>query len=484
MNNKKSKDMYKKIILIGSFVCLCFSFQLVAQSVKTNLYVTFTPCDSIHFEICWGTHIADVTQEFVLEKHITDTLFLTLDKHYSFWQSLFPLHFHQKLTVEIISKNKKQSLKPDFDGTTLRIPLPSSSCTVKLNYFYSTDYSVRSSNTNSPSYVWSCNQHHHSWYFNYPDMQFDKVEFTNPYDSLLYLFVDAPSSKQNEKIILETKNMNKEYINFYLFEMPFFHKTTCIQHTDTINIYLDKGAIIIPNSKGSFRNGITLPGNRATQALEDSCKNLITHALKKLNAIFPPLQGRKIDIFDADLTMNDAVTWGTNASDKKSNHHMILIDTSYWQEHDLIHELIHLYSKNPLSQYDDDSTIYFFGESITEYLAVCIRYEDKQTRDLVFNKKIILFAKEPNEHYSIFKLSSNSADLNTARGSYLVVYHKTPFIIHTFAQMVGEEKFHAALKQFYAKVAKGMTINLSNFEQIVKENGVTDKQWNWFIRNL
>ena len=48
----------------------------------------------------------------------------------------------------------------------------------------------------------------------------------------------------------------------------------------------------------------------------------------------------------------------------------------------------------------------------------------------------------------------------------------------------GEKNASNALKQFYAKVAGGMAMNLPNFEQIVKENGVTDRQWDWFMRSL
>ena len=473
--------MRKKVILISSFVCLCIGINSVAQTVKTNLYVTIIPCDSIHFSNCEGSHIADVTQEFILEKFSTDTLFLRLD-NYSFLQPILYQQSFQKLTINIISKNKKQSVKPNFDGINLSIPLPTSSCTVRLNYFYSSDYTMRSLNSNAPHYVWPCEQFQSSWYFTCSDMQIGKAEFNNPDNSLIYLFVNAPSFRQNGKIILDMKKMNKEGINFYLFEKPFFHKTTCIENTDTINIYLDRGDSLI-STPGAFWNNIILPGNmRVTQALEDSCKNFISHALKKINTIFPPLQGVKIDIFDADLSVNGVLAWGTAASDENNNHYMVLIDTSMWHDHYLIHELIHLYNPVPYSK--EDSTIYFFKESITEYLAVCIRYEDRQERELVFNRKMIFFAKEPNEDYSIFQLSSNSRDGNTARGSSLVVYDKTPFIIHTFAQMIGEEKFHAALKQFYAKVAEGMAINLPNFEQALKENGITDKQWEWFMNYL
>jgi len=471
--------MCKKIILISSFICFFFSFQGIAQQVKTNLYVTVKPCDYLHDRVCEsGAHIAEITQEFVLEKHTKDTLFLTLD-NYGFMQSLAYPQLYPKLTVEIISKNKKQSVKPNFNGFTLSVPLPISSCTVKVNYLYNSDYAYRSSGATG-FYLWSCMPSWHSWYFNYPNMQFNKVEFTNSNDSLLYFFVDVPSSQQNGKMILDTKSIDRD-INFFLIQKPFYHKTTCIQNVDTINIYLDKGAILIPNPKGSISNNTVVPGNRVTQALEDSCKNSIKRTLKKINDFFSPLHGT-IDIFDADLTINDVITWGKGASDRKNNHHLILIDTSYWHDQSLIHELIHLYNYVPLPE--KDSTVYFFNESITEYLAVCFCYEDKQERDLVFNQKIISFARVPNKDYSIFKLSSNSANANTGRGSSLVVYDKTPFIIHTLAQMVGEEKFLAALKQFYAKVAQGMAINLPNFEQILKENGVTDKQWDWFMRNL
>ena len=473
--------MYKKIILISSFVCLFIGFKSIAQTVKTNLYVTLTPCDSLHFHACSGSHIADVTQEFILEKHTTDTLFLKLDK-YNWLQSFaYPQHF-LKLTVDIISKNKKQSVKPSFDGINLSIPLPVSSCTVKLNYFYNSDYTIRSMNSHAPHYVWPCEQFNSSWYFTCSDMQIDKVEFNNPYDSLLYLFVDAPTYRRNGKIILDMKQINKENINFYLFEKPFFSKTTCIEDANTINIYLDRGQIWIP-TPDAFWNNIILPGNRATQALEDSCKFFISNALKKIKTIFPPIQGVVIDIFDADLSVNEnTIAWGTAASDDNNKHHMVLIDTSMWRDHSLIHELIHLY--NPIPYSKDDSTYYFFAESITEYLAVCFRYEDKQKRDLVFNQKIIYFAREPNDDYSIFKLSSNTRGGNTGRGSAIVVYDKTPFILHTLAQMIGEDKFYAVLKQFYAKVAEGMAINLPNFEQLLKENGLTDKQWDWFMRSL
>jgi len=473
--------MYKKIILISSFICFYFGFQSVAQTVKTNLYVRLIPCDSIHFTMCQGAYIADITQEFVLEKFSMDTLFVKLENIYNFLHPFMYQDFYQKLTVEIISKNKKQSVKPDFDGITLRIPLLTSSCTVKLNYFYNSDYSFRSLNSSAPHYVWPCEHLNQSWYFDHPDMQIDKVEFSNPEDSLLYLFVAAPSYRRNEKIIVDMESMDNKNINFYLFEKPFFHKTTCIEGIDTINIYLDREVTLIP-TPGAFWNNIILPGNRATQALVDSSKNSITRVLKKINTIFSPLQRAiTIDIFDADLSVSGGMAWGASVSDK-NNHHLILIDTSFWHDQSLIHELIHLYNPVPYSK--DDSTYYFFAESMTEYLAVCFRYEDKQERELVFNYKISFFTRSPNEDYSIFKLSSNATDPTTGRGSGVVIYDKTPFIIHTFALIVGEEKFLAALKQFYAKVAQGMAINLPNFEQILKENGVTDKEWAWFMRNL
>ena len=203
--------MYKKIILVSSFVCLCINLKSIAQSVKTNLYVTLKPCDYLNNGVCEGFHIAEVTQEFILEKYTTDTLFLALEKP-SFFGSL--VNFYPKLTVDIISKNKKQSIEPNFDGKTLRIPLPISSCTVKLNYFYNSDYDYRAPDDVATGfYLWSCVPLWHSWYFSCPDMQFDRVEFQNT-DSLLYFFVEVPSSKKNGKIILDTKSIGKD-IDFF-----------------------------------------------------------------------------------------------------------------------------------------------------------------------------------------------------------------------------------------------------------------------------
>lgn len=163
-----------------------------------------------------GSYIADITQEFVLEKFPTDTLHLKLENVHNFLHSFTYSQYYQKLTVDIISKNKKQSVRPDFDGITLRIPLPTSSCTVKLHYFYSSDYTIRSLNSNAPHYVWPCEHLQQSWYFTCSGMQIDKVEFSNPYDSLLYLFVEASTYKQNGEIILDTEEMSdQKNINFF-----------------------------------------------------------------------------------------------------------------------------------------------------------------------------------------------------------------------------------------------------------------------------
>ncbi|MDR2979040.1 MAG: hypothetical protein LBV02_01150 [Bacteroidales bacterium] len=124
--------MCKKIILISSFICLCAGFQCVAQSIKTNLYVTTKSCNLFEEDpYCPPPHTVEVTQEFVLEKFSTDTLFLQLENTHWMQPFAYPQLF-PKMTVDIISENKKQSVEPDFNGRTLSVPLPTSSCTITL----------------------------------------------------------------------------------------------------------------------------------------------------------------------------------------------------------------------------------------------------------------------------------------------------------------------------------------------------------------
>ncbi|MDR2684034.1 MAG: hypothetical protein LBB53_01470 [Prevotellaceae bacterium] len=143
----------------------------------------------------------------------------------------------------------------------------------------------------------------------------------------------------------------------------------------------------------------------------------------------------------------------------------------------MTHELLHAFCDFSVNK--NDSSYYFFGESIIDYLANYF-YFTKQERDSAFIKN---YSKVSN-HTSIFKLSDNSMSAETGEGTAEVVYIKTPYKIYLLAKSIGEDKFVRLLSKFYKQVKIKNTCTFSDFQQFMLKNGIAKKQWNDFIKDL
>ena len=104
-------------------------------------------------------------------------------------------------------------------------------------------------------------------------------------------------------------------------------------------------------------------------------------------------------------------------------------------------------------------------------------------RDAVYEEKILKYINLKQDYTSIFEIDKSEVSLDFG-GTFGVTYLKTPFVINSFAKKIGENKFIDILSLFYEQVRKTKIINFQEFETVFKSNGVSDKDWDWFVENL
>ncbi|MDR1878317.1 MAG: hypothetical protein LBQ64_01985 [Bacteroidales bacterium] len=466
----------RKAGLIFMFLCACMT-SIYGQKVTTKLYANPHPCDSMK-HICFYLYIImDVEQEIIIEDCPRDTFVLDLEQYFGMQAILHPF-FYQEMSLTYGQKGDTTSLPYDFDGFSLSCVLPSRSCTLRLSYLYTSDYFSRV--PHAPSYLWPVGTQSNSWYFTCPNMKVTYAEITD-YDSI-YIVSNLSFVRQDNKLILNTSELKgDEDIIFIFLEKRFLEKHSFQHETNTINLFLSKGDLHIPYGDGEY-NYWTYPSNRLTNNLIKRSVAEVKKALKTLNKQIFPLENMEINVYETDLSMKFqsgmVMQWGVSLPVHDDNKAFIVIDSNdILRSTTFIHELIHTYY-NRLLPPEGDSTRHFFGEAITEYLAKCMKYDNVRLRDSVFNEDIIGHCLSSSEPYKIF---IDSIAYNNSLGEY----RYTPFVIHTFAQMMGENKFLAILSRFFKETKQNNTsFSFKRLEELMKENGVTDKQWNWFIKRL
>ena len=119
-----------------------------------------------------------------------------------------------------------------------------------------------------------------------------------------------------------------------------------------------------------------------------------------------------------------------------------------------------------------------------EYLSVCLSQNQKSVNH-IFKEKMKDSHSKGYKNTSIFSLSDNRIDASTKQGSSVVIYQKAPAIIHKFAQKTGGTKnFLKLLSVFYHHVEAIGEINFKEFEKSLKSQGVSTKDWQWFVKKL
>jgi hypothetical protein len=438
-------------------ISILFSFNAYSQQLSTDIYVEIKHRE-VNDNVAFGGKTL-IRQVIYLDSTFVypDSLILTsenISNFSMFLQNYFFPSFQ-------LSKN----IKYNFDGRELVAFVPDSVKSFEIDFEFNTMFGLRSAVASFA--LWAYQYDWDSWFFTCNDMKINNAVLNIP-DST-DVFVNLPNVQIGNKnsYLLNTSNLAGNDISFYILLQSSFSKYSFIQNKNQYNLYFAKEIVIQPDSTYSM---FALPDSNVKRKI-DFLKNI----LNKINNYFTFSDSCFISIADANLSY-EKLAWG-HTVECDSNKYFIIIDTSFWQNTSLAHELLHIFCNFNINK--NDSSYYFFGESIIEYLANYF-YFTKQERNSAFIKNY----SNISNYTSIFKLSDNRMSADTGEGSSEVVYIKTPYKIYLLAQSIGEDKFVSLLSEFYKQAKKKNGCNFPDFEKFMKQNGVSDQQWNDFIKDL
>jgi hypothetical protein len=458
----------------------------ISEQSKEEIFISDEKADYLFFYL----YPVTVTQTIYLSDFEKDTLILYLENT-SIWNPALLTLFFNDMTVMANEGSQEPlvSLPFDFNGDSITIIPPAPTCEINIRFQYQSDFCMRNDSEETTYFLQAQMYFQHSWYFTHPDMKLDKACFRVP-DNEAYFFVQSLKQKTGNLYEADVTNLKENDISFYLLNKAFYEKVSFQEQAASVHLFLARG--VKTDSIHVVRNGEdktlwqVLSGRRITNELIDRSKQKIKKILQQAIQVFNYKESIEINICEGYLALVDEkgkrYNWGC-AMPCADNSHFLLIDTSHWA---LTHEMLH-----PFNKYEpvrEDSSYFFFHESIIEYLTVCFEYEDEQLRDSVFNKKVNDYNAINTDAlyaFSIFKVDKNQTVMDGSHGgSSPVIYMKTPYLIHRFAQNIGEEKFISLLILFYKNVQEKEACNFGDFERIMHENGVSDTQWLEFMKDL
>ncbi len=429
--------------------------------------------------------IVEVKHQIELKSYDKDTLILKLDK--GDYNMFFKDFFYNQLQASVIKEDKVISTNFSFDGMLLKIPLQEKhNVNIEISYLHQSDFGMKN-NSNTTEYLIPFMDEWHSWYFTNNEIPIDSLKINLSGD--FSFFCSLPYTKTNNTYNIELKQDSE--ISFYLIDNKYFHKKSFVSEDVKYNLYLFKDIVIdtvLNNNKDSV---IAYPGDRITYDFESNVEKTIKHTMKHLASIFEPKYVNEINIIDASLSLfldddSTGYTWGRQfeMNEKQS---VILVDTSYWNDNSIQHEIIHSFTKPFVNK--TDSTYHLFSESLVEYLSLILKYNSENALDSVFNKKSINFKKmgyNIDSLPSIFDIGKNNLNLSgTGNFSNIVIYYYVPFLFHNLAKEVGYKKFILRFYYFCAVANQEETKNMQLLKNCLQSKDfISDKQWNAFIDKL
>jgi hypothetical protein len=467
----------KKSIFILLISLVFLSCTNNKSAVSTSLIIDVIPKNQADTSIFSLTRtIFKIKQTFYLQNYQQDTVFFLLETPSPNAAWLNNLFF-QKMKVFSIVNDIKDSINFEFSDKGIKCAMPSKNCQFEIFYYYCPDYVMFGSSGILTASVIRVASSWQSWYFTVPDMKFKNIQFSVPEDKKF--FASLPQKTERNKIYLDGNKISFYGITFIVAEPPYYQNFSVEISKSKFNIFAFKD-IIITNDSTSYET-LYVPKDTALNT-EIYKKYLLP--LANIEKIF----GKNIqaDIIDGDVSIQTA-KMGQAFSVGKNNG-FVLMDTAFWKNANGLHEIIHLY--NNIMPQKSDSSHYFFNEAMTEFLCSYFYYSNAEKRDSVFLEKIRNYNEKYKEKETIFGIESKAIimegeDKNKKLlGTYGIIYQKTPYKLYMFAQNIGEEKFFNILSLFYKNVKKKNICAFSDFEKIMKQNGVSNKQWNDFIKDL
>jgi hypothetical protein len=453
--------MKKITILVFAFFCTITTIT-AQENIKMSFHAELI--DSHPINPSNIRYRLDCIQTVELSNYDNDTLVLYVKMPYFRIQKsqVNDLYPNLKIYIKSDDNAEYENAKFDFDGRIMKIETPEKNSKIQIEYPFFNTYFLRTDSMKMLAFISPYISAYQSWYFspNYEDtIRFENLTIKVPENT--YFFATCPYERQEQQYILNTQKTQDKDISFFVLEKDYYEKYEINPH---VNVFFSRGVFIdIPNQ-------IRIPLDSIDKEIVNSRLNTVKKTINKIESIFGTDNNYIIDIADAYRKRGQFVE-GT-AYFTSDNASFLYIDSAFWNTSSLMHELIHCYTR-----FAKDSSGYFFSESMTEYIATYLFYEDAHVRDSIFTDNILIDLRYKDiVRKSIFNLTENSTPLK-GYGTSIVIYWEIPFIIHTLAKRVGEEKFINILKKFYKQAKEKGKTDFNDFEKIMKANGVGDDTW-------
>lgn len=411
-----------------------------------------------------------ITQHLKLPARQQDSITLTVHNMTPL-DYINPSFYFKELKVYLESENGDlTSVEYIFDSQNLKFQWPAKGGKFKVSYIYSNDafdgdpFPVTSAYLLPYIYNW------HSWYFNLAGMIISECVIHHPEQYMVYS--NQPLIRHAGKVVI-VPEIHDYGINLYLVNPAYYRHTGIRKRNTALTCFQTYGAKYNEDSTDLVINKI-LPD----KSIKKRTKNM-RRLLNRLTKFFPTDEPLDILVIDGDLRRGNSV-WG-NTSKFGIGKYLILIDTSMWRNNSICHEMIHVLDNNILGNVSrNDSTYYFFAESLIEYLSNYFFWEDKSERNNNYLSYGLHMLNKDYKIKTIWKLNGN----RTADGSADIIYFRTPYVLHCYALRIGEDKFISILHDFYSfSKIKGET-TLDDFRRINFKHRIKQQDWDFLMKNL
>ena len=476
--------MKKAIFLLLCGMSFGIAAAVHAQGLHATMFVKVVdaePQDSLG--AFFYPYKLKVIQDFDIRPLSCDTLSLKLE-NFSFFQTLRAegeSDFALIPDMNVCSRNGQAPYHDTyytFDGANLSIPVPADAAThIRIEYGYYSDLCFRTHIVPMGCGLLQYDFGWNSWYFKGDDghVEFDKVAFDIP-DTVCFFINGESIAEADGTVSLDLAQHRYDDISFHIADKKWYDPHPVRIGDIRCDLLLSK------RDTSEVENEIPVPLAQLPDSLIADRKERIGRIIRSLHGLFPESKAEEFTILEDDLRTEDEKYAYGRAVHMSDREHAVFIDRSYWLDPSLTHELVHCFLNY---NYDRIDARYFFDESLIEYFANYVYYPDPNERDEAFAAKLEYFENLPGDKdISIFDISRNYVDTRSGDGTHGIVYHKVPARIHEFAQKIGTERFHEAVRKFNLRLEQGDAPDFEDFGRILMDSGVSEEDWLQFVRSI
>lgn len=452
-------------------VCHC-------QEIKTDITLDFYETDKVSSLFDNEDSIHVIVEEMIsISDWAEDSIELSLENP-NWIVPLLPNVFFNGFKLFVRKSESDNWALADFSYTypKIKCPIPSTECQLKIAYSHM-PYSMFKHWYNFPHF----NAIIHSdggWYFSHSLMKVNSIKVITP-SSGYTLFLNKPSVTIGDNgHLIDFSASEEEDFSMILIKNHWYQKEEYTHEFYKLNLYHWDSTYFLVD-RDTIRKHLQTSRSTMDRRMEKMKSTMTCY-----KEFFQKRDFLTVNIVDGNLRNNNII-WGCAFQERNWDTMSVFFDTETgWDGNTVLHEILHGFLDILPSH--EDSSYYFFSESMTEYLSVALFHSQEKTDSLLqsdYEKRYLTYRRE-SDGESIFNIQDDFMR-NDFSGTALLIYRKTPYILHRWGMSIGSHEFLLnILKQFYAEVYRQNKCSLAMMEKVFKGNGVTTAQWNQLIYDL